>query len=305
VFSGSSSDITYAEFEAQGVSGRGVAITLDHVWGNLTMKPGWLGDGNVQFVILGELEGANGQKVYGMTMFQDHADYFGINAACKVYFGTQQQYHHTIVKVPFANGSLPQYHIGMYYKQDGTILTVYYYIAGYITPNEGLNFGTGQNYDITSWVWTENFTVPSDFSDHTTFRLYVGWKGSGQGSFAENYDFSAALNATVVPVGTYNRATGTDQSKTVFGGIIDFLRANFDVIVSVVTMFVGAIKIVLPVLPMLAIIYFVDMIITSFQTGSFTPVGAAFAKLWELILAGYYVIVRLGQLIWDAITFWK
>jgi len=305
VFSGSSSDITYAEFEAQGVSGRGVAITLDHVWGNLTMKPGWLGDGNVQFVILGELEGANGQKVYGMTMFQDNADYFGINAACKVYFGTQQQYHHTIVKVPFANGSLPQYHIGMYYKQDGTILTVYYYIAGYITPNEGLNFGTGQNYDITSWVWTENFTVPSDFSDHTTFRLYVGWKGSGQGSFAENYDFSAALNATVVPVGTYNRATGTDQSKTVFGGIIDFLRANFDVIVSVVTMFVGAIKIVLPVLPMLAIIYFVDMIITSFQTGSFTPVGAAFAKLWELILAGYYVIVRLGQLIWDAITFWK
>jgi hypothetical protein len=302
-FSGSNSTITYATFTPEGATG--FMMNMNHTWGNLTMTPGWMGDGQVDFVLLGEMTGSNGQKVYGMVNFRDGSGWFGYDANCKVYFGNSQQWHHTIVKLPFADGSLPQYQIGMYFKQSGITLTVSYYIHGYITPNEGLNFGTGQNYDVSSWVWNETVTVPEDFGNSTQLKVYVGWKGTGQGSFEESYDLSQSIYDTVLPSGTYDTTTGADQNRSnLFSDIWNFLTGGFAFILGMVAIFTGIMLKLTPYLPYLALFYLLDVAAESIHQGSFQPIGAAFRWTVDIFLKAYDTVIHLGQLVWDAITFW-
>ncbi len=305
-FSGTNDTITYTTFTPNETT-QGFIVNMNHVWGNLTMTPrGWLGDGQVDFVLLGEMTGSNGQKIYGMINFRDSAGYFGWDAACRVYFGNSQQWHHTIVKQAFANGSLPQYQVGMYFRQSGTTFTVSYYIHGYLTPNEGLNFGSGQNYDVSSWVWNETYTVPANFGDSTDLKIYVGWKGSGQGSFEETYILTQSVYDTMPPTGTYDTTTGADQSRSnLLSDIYNFLTGAFNFIIGIAQIIISILVQITPYLPFIALLYIIDLGITSFQKGSIQPVGAAFQQVFDIVVKVYDTVIHLGQLVWDAITFWS
>ena len=92
---------------------------------------------------------------------------------------------------------------------------------------------------------------------------------------------------------------------------VDWIRDLYNFIAGGVAFLIGGIQFFaaligqwLPVLPVLFLLYTIDVVVTSAQVGSVQPVGRFVMTLYEFLLKIWDVLARIAQVIWDAITFW-
>ncbi len=145
------------------------------------------------------------------------------------------------------------------------------------------------------------------FENDMVIALSVSHVGNGHFRFF-------ALGEAYQNGATPNKIEGFDASKAVtdwtkgvtdwFNDVKDFLVGGFSFIVGIVKLLLSFAIAITPYLPFIALLYLIDLVITSFQKGSLQPIGYAFSKAWEMIVQAYDTIVHFGELIWDAITFW-
>lgn len=83
-----------------------------------------------------------------------------------------------------------------------------------------------------------------------------------------------------------------------WGGILSILAF-------LITFFVGIVQMTFPLLGVIVLFWFLDVIYTSITTGNIRLIGDAFLTIWGFILAIYRTVVGILELIWDLITFWS
>ncbi|MCW4044247.1 MAG: DNRLRE domain-containing protein [Candidatus Bathyarchaeota archaeon] len=154
----------------------------------------------------------------------------------------------------------------------------------------------GNDLEITEGsikTFNETLTVDSSVWDNPVLNLYAGHDGSGT--------FECVFGDVYVGTITgFEDQTPTQLNPNPFQWLID----GFNFIWGLATMigaFAGAF---LPILPWIFLFYALDVIVTSVQVGSVQPIGKFALMIWEFLLKVWFVLVRIGQLIWDAITFW-
>ena len=142
-------------------------------------------------------------------------------------------------------------------------------------------------------TFTEILTVDPSVWDDPELVLYAGHDGSGEFtvSFAEPeignlVELEDQLPETINP--------------NPFQWVIDGFNFVHQLVL-IVGNFMGYF---LPILPFILLFYVIDVAITSVQVGSVQPVGKFALMAWEFLLKIWDVLVRIGQLIWDVITFW-
>jgi hypothetical protein len=149
------------------------------------------------------------------------------------------------------------------------------------------------------FVCNETFTPSVGFWNNVTLNVYIGHEGSGivEGSIA----FSSLDAQTPIQNDFGNAGIGGLGWLT---DIWNFLAGGFSFILGMVAIFTGIMLKLTPYLPYLALFYLLDVAAESIRQGSFQPIGAAFRWTFDLFLKAYDTVIHLGQLVWDAITFW-
>lgn len=141
---------------------------------------------------------------------------------------------------------------------------------------------------------TEYLTVDPSVWESPTLNLYCAHQGSGR-LIAR---FTDPMTGAIEPIEQHPLPT------TGAGDPFAWLRDGFNTLYSLIMVVGSIVTPFLPMLPMIFLLYILDVAVTSVQIGSVQPVGNFVRTLWEFLLKIWDVLVRIGQLIWDAITFW-
>ena len=145
----------------------------------------------------------------------------------------------------------------------------------------------------------EYYTVGADFFD-SSLRLLGKFGHSGTGWFDVEFT-NPTLQYDLDPLnGAYEQQ----------GGIFDFFNDVKDGIVSIFSslwvmmkLFGGMVIKLLPLLPVILIMYGIDAVSASISSRSIKPVGVFFTWVWSMTLEIYGKIVAIAQVIADLIPF--
>lgn len=141
---------------------------------------------------------------------------------------------------------------------------------------------------------TEYLTVDPSVWNSPTLNLYCAHQGSGR----------LIARFTDPMIGDITEIVDHPLPTTGAGDPFSWLRNGLTMLYSLLLSVGGIVQSFLPMLPMIFLLYIIDVAVTSAQTGSVQPVGDFVRTLWEFLLKIWYVLARIAQVIWDAITFW-
>lgn len=162
-----------------------------------------------------------------------------------------------------------------------------------------------QGYNV---YWEKTYDLsdqnPDFFSNPVVATLYVEHEGSG------HFDFDVTTqwygNGTMPEIiEGVNVPEVVESYKNWITDLFDFVSGGVTFFMELLTTLGSVALLVAPYLSIILILYVVDVGFTSIKLGSFTPIGDAFMKLYELLLSAWDGAINLGMLIWDAITFWS
>ncbi len=225
--------------------------------------------------------------------FYSAVSWFGLSHEDKLYFGPNYEKNHNLNPIP--------YEVNVYFIKNNasSVKIIFMFLdAGVYDAETGelIPVLLEENVDLSS-------INPNFFNSSIIIGLGVIHEGSGHFGLsvaAEDYvgsempDIPANLNLTDIVQETTNWIT--DLFNFLSGGVA-FLIGG----IQLVSAFAGQF---IPILPFLFIFWCIDAVVSSAQAGSIKPIGNFVMAIWEFLLKMWETLVRIGQLIWDAITFW-
>ncbi len=219
--------------------------------------------------------------------------WFGLSREDKVYFGSNYEKSHNLNPIP--------YQVNLYIiKTSNSSATIKFMFldAGVYDAETGelIPVMLEETLDLSS-------INPNFFDSSIVIGLGVFHEGSGHfelSVIAEDYvdeempEIPPNINLSEIVQETTSWIT--DLFNFLSGGVA-FLIGG----IQLVGVFMGQF---IPILPFLFLFWCLDAIISSVMAGSIKPIGNFVMTIWEFALKLWDTIIHLGELIWDAITFW-
>ncbi len=219
--------------------------------------------------------------------------WFGLSREDKMYFGPDYEKSHNLNPIP--------YQVNVYFiKQNASSVKIIFMFldAGVYDAETG---------ELIPCILEETLDLssinPDFFNSSIIIGLGVIHEGSGHFELsvdAEDYvgtelpDIPANLNLTEVVQETTNWIT--DLYNFLSGGVA-FLMGGIQLVGAFMGQFI-------PILPFMFLFWCIDAAVSSVMAGSIKPIGNLVMTIWEFCLKLWDTIIHLGELIWDAITFW-
>lgn len=170
--------------------------------------------------------------------------------------------------------------------------------VNYAFPLSGDNPITQEALEGAYVKHSENYTVSSGFWASVTAYGFAGHDGSGSFSV----DFGDVLTyEDIVP---FNDTSFPNVPSNIFTDIYNSLVGGAGFVIAFLAMLWGYLGQFWAFVPLFVVFYFVDVASTSIRERSLQPVGYLATQVWHVVMSAWNSVIHLGELVWDAITFW-
>lgn len=159
------------------------------------------------------------------------------------------------------------------------------------------------------WIWHINgksvaYTQVLNVALDGDAVVTLEYEYSGNG-YAEGY----VQDSTALPIIPYYE----DFKSGVAGWLSEIISGTLgidlgyavQILLTIVVLFIGMVRMSMPLLGAIVFLWIMDTIYTAVTTGEVRLIGDMFLRIYEVLMAIWRTLVGIIQAIWDLITFWS
>ena len=158
-----------------------------------------------------------------------------------------------------------------FYRIDSTHASIKYHYV--VTPNVYGGIIGDYEYSDVYLEYTENVTVDSSVWTTPTLNLYMAHDGEGVAQMFINNPMTGDISTQVDTFDTI------PENNSWFMAIWNSVSSIFATIIDLTVDLT-------PIFPLMMVCYFLDVLVTSLEIGSFQPIGAFFMTLYDALVSG-------------------